>query len=495
MVSKVMPNTEKIPGSSYKLVPIQLLHPNPNNPRKKFDQESLDKLTESVKQVGILEPILCVKNMLDEWGSFELRIVAGERRWRAALAAGLQEVPVIVRELTEEQEFEVMLTENIQRQDLDPIEEAIAFKAAIDRGWKQVDLAAKLGISQELISNRMRLLKLPESVQENISRGILSAGHGLALVKVAHQPELVKNLMEKLNGVPVASAEKVIDDYIYNQNHFTPLCSGQGWRSPKFDPDKEGCAKCPDRVLIKTSANAEHRHPYCINRKCWEEKQQIAEEAEKEQKIREALGEDVPVADIPAMRDLGWGNFETFGRISIEACIPCEHIKDALDWDDNVTKVCMNPACMKEKLEAIRQAEAEKREAEAAAWVEEKKRLIADYMPGATIDTIDKNVLIFMAAKVVESADANYYGYGEDSIYEAVYDHFGWPLPTDEESCGGNGFMAPLIEKLKELDNLGLIRALYIALMWSIHREDEVYQLTLGAAAGERAGECFGSGN
>ncbi|HHW41282.1 MAG TPA: ParB/RepB/Spo0J family partition protein [Syntrophomonadaceae bacterium] len=452
------------------MVPIEKLYPNPANPRKKFDQEALDKLTESIRQVGVLEPILVVAD------GDRYRIVAGERRWRAAKTAGLKEVPVIIRDLTPEQEFEVMLTENLQRQDLDPIEEAIAFKAAIDRGWKQVDLAAKLGISQELISNRMRLLKLPESVQENISRGILSAGHGLALLKVAHQPKLVKNLMEKLNGVPVASAEKIIDDYIYSNNYSTPLCSGQGWRSPKFDPDKEGCAKCQDRVLIRTSPNAEHRHPYCLNRKCWEKKQQIAEEAEKEQ----AKSADY----ILDLKKLPCGSYEYFFIIAVEDCAPCEHIKDALDWDKQIIKVCMNPDCMREKKEAIRQAEIDKKNAELEAFNKQKRALINGFNPYVSVC---RKHLVYMVAMAVRSPYNIGYAQDTQEICEEIYKFFGWHLPENLEDGDKKKtlikktLIKDLVSRLMKEDNFQILQALFIAMLLPVDANDEVYKLTLGA--------------
>lgn len=117
-------------GSAY-MMPLSYLRPNQNNPRKNFNQETLDELIESVRQVGVIEPILVVKE--ERW----YRIVAGERRYRAAKVAGLEKVPVIVRELTEEEEFEIMMVENLHRDDLDPIEEAMAYREAMRRGYTQ----------------------------------------------------------------------------------------------------------------------------------------------------------------------------------------------------------------------------------------------------------------------------------------------------------------------------------------------------------------------
>lgn len=266
------------------LVPIEQIYPNPHNPRKRFDQSELDKLTDSVRQVGILSPILVVRD--DE----QYRIVAGERRYRAAKAAGLAEVPVLIRELTPEQEFEAMLTENIQRADLDPIEEAQAFAEARKRGYKQVELAEKLGISQSQVANRLRLLKLPPEIQDNISREIISAGHGLALIKVAHLPKAAKEIVDTitLKNTPVAKTGEEVNTYIAQIGK--PLYPDT-WNPPKFDYE-EICikTKCKMQVSGKHSWEPEER-PYCMDAECWEKHQTEAEQEQKEQRIREALGE------------------------------------------------------------------------------------------------------------------------------------------------------------------------------------------------------------
>ena len=141
------------------------IYPNPANPRKAFDQAALDELAASIKEVGILQPLVVVVD--HERDGY--RLIAGERRWRAAKLAGLETVPVIAREITAAQEAEAMLVENLQREDLDPIEEASALKGLLsDHGYTQEQLAGKLGISQAHIANRTRLLRLPESAKENI---------------------------------------------------------------------------------------------------------------------------------------------------------------------------------------------------------------------------------------------------------------------------------------------------------------------------------------
>ncbi len=469
-------------GSGYDMVPIKLLAPNPNNPRKHFDEVAMAKLTESIKQVGILEPILCVKENDPYLVPYGLRIVAGERRYRAAMDAGLHEVPVIVRELTEQQEFEIMLIENIQRADLDPIEEAVAFKAAVDRGWKQEQLADKLGISQAQVANRLRLLKLPEDVQQNISHEIMSPSQALMLVRVAHKPELVKQLAQKLTGVPVAGTEDVIDNFLRNQCYPTPLCSGQSWRTPKFDPDAESCSKCPERVLIKCADKKQH--PFCMDSECWEKKQHEAEEIETQESVRAAFGDEVP-ADVLWIKDMDYHSYSRLGERdpkSTEECSACEHIKSVMDYGgEGLIDVCMNPDCMEEKMARVREVMNQERADAAKAWRAEKQELInAGYNASTKMPLIP---LVFMAATAVMDADENCCFKGaNETILNGVYNHFGWPIPTDEESCDGDGLAALLVERLKRLKAVELIQIIYYAMLTPLSKDDEVFNLTLGAA-------------
>jgi ParB family chromosome partitioning protein len=157
---------------------IEELHPNRSQPRTHFDDASLNELSQSIKDIGVLEPILVRKRAQ---GGFE--IVAGERRWRAAQRAGLHEVPVFVRELTESKAFEAALVENLQREDLNPLESARAFKRLIDdHGHTPDTLAQLVGRDRSTVANSLRLLKLPEAVADLIEAKQLSEGHGRALL-------------------------------------------------------------------------------------------------------------------------------------------------------------------------------------------------------------------------------------------------------------------------------------------------------------------------
>jgi ParB family chromosome partitioning protein len=161
--------------------PIEELHPSRSQPRTRFDDAALEELAASLREIGMLEPILVRKR-----GQGGYEIVAGERRWRAAQRAGLHEVPVFVRELSEGKAFEAALVENLQREDLNPLETARAYQRLIDEHSHSIDSVARLiGKDRSTVANAMRLLKLPESVVDLIEARELSEGHGRALLGAA----------------------------------------------------------------------------------------------------------------------------------------------------------------------------------------------------------------------------------------------------------------------------------------------------------------------
>jgi ParB family transcriptional regulator, chromosome partitioning protein len=157
---------------------IEQLHPNRAQPRRRFDDDALDELASSIREHGVLEPILVRRR---EAGGYE--IIAGERRWRAAQRAGIHELPIYVRELTDAVAFEAALVENLQREDLNPIETALAFQRLIDEhGHTQEQIAERVGKNRATVANSLRLLKLPEDVLGLLESGQLSEGHGRALL-------------------------------------------------------------------------------------------------------------------------------------------------------------------------------------------------------------------------------------------------------------------------------------------------------------------------
>lgn len=169
------------------MVKISKIEPNREQPRKQFDEDSLLELSESIKQYGILQPLV----VSDKKDYYE--IIAGERRWRAAKLAGLKEVPVIVKELSEQEIVEISLIENIQREDLNPIEEAMAFKRLLEEfHLKQDEVADRVSKSRTAVTNVMRLLKLEKEVQQMLIDEMISAGHARALLAVTDRDMQIK---------------------------------------------------------------------------------------------------------------------------------------------------------------------------------------------------------------------------------------------------------------------------------------------------------------
>lgn len=167
---------------------IEELHPTEGQPRHLFDDAKLEELAQSIRELGVLEPILVRKRSA---GGFQ--IIAGERRWRAAQRAGLHEVPVVVRELSDAAAFEAALVENLQRADLNPIETARAFQRLIDEhGHTQESVAQRVGKDRSTVANALRLLKLPEAVLDMIEQGQLSEGHGRALLSANDPNSMLK---------------------------------------------------------------------------------------------------------------------------------------------------------------------------------------------------------------------------------------------------------------------------------------------------------------
>ena len=183
---------------------VERVQPNPNQPRREFAPEALEQLAHSIRQKGIVQPLIVRAIGLD--GQYE--IVAGERRWRAAQLAGLHEVPVVIREFDDVEVLEIAIIENIQREDLNPIEEAMAYRQLIDRfGHTQEKLAEALSRSRSHVTNLLRLLTLPVSVQDMLRSGELSAGHARALITVANPDTLAAAVVKR--GLSVRATEKL----------------------------------------------------------------------------------------------------------------------------------------------------------------------------------------------------------------------------------------------------------------------------------------------
>lgn len=188
---------------SEKFVPLESISCNLNNPRRHFTESELDNLVQSIRQHGVVQPVI-VRPTRDYPHRFEL--IAGERRWRAAQRANLSQLPVIIRNVDDKTALELAIIENVQRADLNPIEEAMGYEMLLnEHGYTQVDLAQVIGKSRSHVANTLRLLKLPQKVQQFLTEGQISAGHARCLITVDNSQDLAEKIIRE--GLSVRQTE------------------------------------------------------------------------------------------------------------------------------------------------------------------------------------------------------------------------------------------------------------------------------------------------
>lgn len=203
-IGALLGGEETADQSSVSEVPVSSLKPNPEQPRREFNEAALRELADSIRQKGVLQPVLA--EAAPDGGYI---IIAGERRARAARLAGLEKLPVIIRQFTDQEKLEIALIENVQREDLNPIEQASAFKRLMElAGLSQEQMAARVGKDRSTVANTLRLLKLPPEAQEAVEKGTISPGHARALLMIvnpADQLVLLRRIVAK--GMSVREAE------------------------------------------------------------------------------------------------------------------------------------------------------------------------------------------------------------------------------------------------------------------------------------------------
>ncbi|UZD90708.1 ParB/RepB/Spo0J family partition protein [Cognatishimia activa] len=189
------------------VVPIENIEPNPDQPRRRFDPEHLEDLANSIREKGVIQPLIVREK---PGGKYE--IVAGERRWRASQKAQLHELPVVVREFTDIEVLEIAIIENIQRSDLNPVEEAAGYRQLMEKfGHTQEAMSKALGKSRSHIANLLRLLNLPQDIQNLVEEGQLSSGHARALITSDHAQEIAKRIVKE--GLSVRATEALVKKY------------------------------------------------------------------------------------------------------------------------------------------------------------------------------------------------------------------------------------------------------------------------------------------
>jgi len=214
-------------------VPIDRVRPNPRNPRRNFSETDLDELSASIAERGIIQPVV-VRSVRGSIDHFE--IIAGERRWRAAQRAGIHEIPIVVLDVTDAEALELAIIENVQRADLNPLEEASGYQALADEfGYGQDDIAKTVGKSRSHVANTLRLLKLPEPVKAYINAGQLSAGHARALLGQPDAEAMAREIIER--GLNVRQVEA--------------LAQEQSARPSKSNKPRAGVHKDADTLAVE----------------------------------------------------------------------------------------------------------------------------------------------------------------------------------------------------------------------------------------------------
>ncbi|TRC95312.1 ParB/RepB/Spo0J family partition protein [Mesorhizobium sp. WSM4303] len=215
-------------------VPIEFLSPNPKNPRRHFGDADLTDLAQSIREHGVVQPVVA-RPSPTQAGRYE--IIAGERRWRAAQRAGLTEIPIIVRDVNDRTALELAIIENVQRTDLNPVEEALGYQQLIDdHGYTQADLGNVIGKSRSHVANTLRLLKLPDVIRDMLVDGALSAGHARTLVTAQDPAGLAKQIVEE--GLSVRQAEALAQ-------------MPAGGTPPKAKPAQGGSDKDADTLALE----------------------------------------------------------------------------------------------------------------------------------------------------------------------------------------------------------------------------------------------------
>jgi len=249
LLSNAPPPTPTAPGRSLLSLPIEAVERNPDQPRKRFEEERLDELAASIREHGVVEPILVRR----EGGKY--RIVAGERRWRAAQRAGLREVPAVLREASDREAFELALVENLQREDLNAIEQAEAYQVLLsDHGLTQEAVAKRVGKDRSSVANALRLLRLPEEVRDAVRDGRLDMGHARALLGLS-DAEALRRLAQRAirEGLSVRATEALVRALGRRERKRPVSSDGAGVRDLVSRLQRRLGARC--RVVQKTPSS------------------------------------------------------------------------------------------------------------------------------------------------------------------------------------------------------------------------------------------------
>ena len=235
------------------MVPINQIEPNRNQPRKQFDEDAIEELADSIKQFGVIQPLIVKKR--DNY----YEIIAGERRWRASKKAGIKKVPVIVKDYDEKEILKISLIENLQREDLNPIEEALAYQQLkSEYGLKQDEIATSISKSRTAITNTMRLLKLDERVQKMVMDNLITSGHGRTLIPIENKEVQYQTAVKIMDeGLSVREAERIVKKMLEDKKQNKEEASLEQQEEQRYLSFFEGKMKdiLGSKVTIKNKKN------------------------------------------------------------------------------------------------------------------------------------------------------------------------------------------------------------------------------------------------
>jgi len=329
-------------------VSINRIRASSSNPRKRFDEAALQELADSIREHGLLEPII-VRPVGGDLPTYE--VIAGERRLRACQMAGLATIDVRILEgLDDQAALRLAIIENVQREDLDPIEEAEAYRRLAKMGMRQSEIAGSVQRSQPAVANRMRLLELPESVKAKISAGDLSAAHGIALASYKANSKVQEALAEiaVLDGLP----SKKLEQFFAGRSYLPDTLAQYVYELPGAHPwnwEKECRAPCPHDAFRAGNGSA---YGYCLRPNCYEQKQKAAKAA-KEQAVETRIQQaKASGSTIVKVRDLGYEGIDYhriygFTKLPVGCQTGCDKRVKALDTGDLEVEICSDARCWK----------------------------------------------------------------------------------------------------------------------------------------------------
>lgn len=475
------------------LIHLSQIQPSPLNPRTRFDPAGLEELAASIRELGLIEPLVVRPIGEGRW-----EVIAGERRLRAAGLAGLAEVPVVIREATDEAEIlALQLVENLQRADLNPIEEARGYRQLSDRGWKQSQIAAAVGKSQPVISNALRMLDLPEEVQQFLIDEKLSAAHGRALARWSPFPDLCRQLATWAveNAWPSKALESARLPHTYQLEQLG-LVKELGWRT-RFEWGTV-CAACPYGAFLPdpqggSSAQClKPAHYDALQKEAIEaanaalrqsEADALAHVQARESRLRrESLadvagtaeagakgGETAAVAapeppPAPRLEDLRYGDYERLDGsydappAGCTAACPCRGV--AAGADGALVSICLDPS----RLRTLRGRETREKNKGGQQAMKTLRAELAAAAPAIAAD--DPRALAWIAARLLTHASTK--------TVEAALKARAIALPVDTWKCYSSERSTERLDLAATLTAEQLVRLMVVALgLQEIHEQSE----------------------